>query len=250
MPERKERIPVAKPRRRIVPLKRTLRRGDIGPDVFALKRALEKARCINRPKKGFTRQYGPNTFNGVRKFQRLKKMKVVDGVYGIETHRKLMPFFDNYGAWLMGRSQGEGPGLTVRQKVVNEAQWGYNNRNEIHYEQVRPMRSLNRGHKLPQTMDCSEFATVCYRRAEAPDPNARGYDGYGYTGTLSQHGRLVSLSQARPGDLVFYGSAWPFSHVAVYAGFGKVFSHGSEGGPYLLAVDYRRDRRAIRSYLR
>jgi hypothetical protein len=35
-------------------------------------------------------------------------------------------------------------------------------------------------------------------------------------------------------------------HVATYIGGGLVFSHGGEGGPFKLGIDYRPDRCAIR----
>ena len=234
---------------RVVPFKRTLRKGDIGPDVLGTKRALVKAGTLTYPPADeLTRQFGNRMLAGLERFQKRAGI-TVDGVYGLESHRHLMRYFDAYGAYLMGLSKGETPAITSRQRVANEAVWGYNNRGQIHYAQVRPMRMLDMGHRLPQTGDCSEFATVCYKRASCPDPNARLFDGAGYTGTLAQHGRLVSLSQARPGDLVLYGGGWPYHHVAVYVGFGRVVSHGSEGGPYLVPIDYRSDRRQIRSYL-
>lgn len=233
-------------KRRIVPLKRTLKSGLVGSDVVALKRALGKVGCYDTPKgKKITNQYGKYCKAGVKKFQKKKKMPQ-DGVYGPRTHKQLLPHFDDYGAYLMGRAPSA---LTLRDRVANEATWGYNNRGRISYRQERPMRSLKSGHKLPQVHDCSGYATACYLRAGAPDPNGMGYSGYGYTGTLSTKGRSVSLAAARPGDLVFYGSGWPYTHVAIYVGFGKVISHGSNKGPYLLAVDYRGDRRVIRSYL-
>jgi hypothetical protein len=67
------------------------------------------------------------------------------------------------------------------------------------------------------------------------------------TGTLCQHGHAVASPQ--PGDLVFYGSGAPWHHVAVYVGGGRVVSHGSEGGPFLEAMDYRGDRGQIRRYV-
>jgi len=234
---------------RIVPFKRVLHKGDKGPDVLAVKRALWRANIITR-KKGepFTRLYGPYTVEAMKIFERKKNLHV-DGVYELGDHRKLMPYFDDYGAWLMGQSPGNKPEVTLRDKVVSEALWGFNNRSQIHYEQIRPMRSIHQGHYLPQTMDCSEFATVCYYRAGAPDPNARGYDGFGYTGTLVAQGKSVTLGEARPGDLVFYGPGWPFTHVTIYAGNGRCYSHGSEVGPNLVSIDYRNDRKAIQSYL-
>ena len=234
---------------RVVPFKRTLSKGDIGPDVLGLKRALVKAVVfVHKPDDPpITNQYGTKTIEAVRRFQR-KAGITVDGIYGLESHKKLMPHYDAYGAHLMGLSKGDQPAITTRQRVAAEAIWGYNNRGSIHYAQIRPYVDL--GHRLPQTLDCSSFSTVVYKRANAPDPNARLYDGLGFTGTLAQHGRQVSLSQARPGDLVLYGSGgWPYHHVSVYVGFGRCVSHGSEGGPYLVPIDYRSDRAQIRSYL-
>ena len=235
---------------RVVPFKRTLSKGDIGPDVLGLKRALVKAVIfVHKPSDPpITNQYGTKTIEAVKRFQR-KAGITVDGIYGLESHKKLMPYFDAYGAFLMGQSKGVQPAITPRQRVVNEAMWAYNVRDQIHYAQIRPMRSLHLGHRLPQTQDCSEAVTVWGFRANVPDFNRRLYDGLGYTGTLAQHGVQVSLSQARPGDLVLYGGSWPFHHVALYVGFGRVVSHGSEGGPYLVPIDYRSDRAQIRSYL-
>jgi cell wall-associated NlpC family hydrolase len=66
----------------------------------------------------------------------------------------------------------------------------------------------------------------------------------GYTGTQFAHGRrVVHDYNLRIGDLIFYGgSSTVPEHVAMYVGGGKVFSHGGEGGPYILALDYRPDR--------
>jgi peptidoglycan hydrolase-like protein with peptidoglycan-binding domain len=238
---------MAKKRRRVVQLKRTMKKGAIGIDVVSLKRALRRADCF--PKQGeLTRQYGKKTIAGVKAFQKECGLPT-DGIYGPRTHRKLMRQYDAWGALLMSRSPGPEAATDIRQKVVAEALWGYNNQYRISYEQVRPMRSLNKGHRLPQVADCSEFATVVYKRAGAPDPNRFLYNGAGYTGTLAQHGIFVARSQARPGDLVFYGSGFPWHHVAIYVGQGRVVSLGSDSGPNLCDVDYRSDRGAIRSYL-
>ena len=78
------------------------------------------------------------------------------------------------------------------------------------------------------------------------DPNGLGYNGYGYTGTLSQQGRQTRVP--KPGDLGFYGGGWPYSHVVVSVGDGKCVSHGSEGGPYLLDFRYRSDFNHWRTY--
>jgi hypothetical protein len=217
--------------------------------VLGVKRALRKADVYKLgPREKMTDQYGLRTVAAVQKFQRQEELPT-DGIYGPRTHRKLMRDFDAYGALLMSRAPNPDTSTTMRQRVLAEALWGYNNNWRIGYAQVRPMRSLFSGHDLPQTMDCSEFVTLCYKRAGAPDPNGELYSGYGYTGTLSQRGLFVAYSQARIGDLVFYGGGWPWHHVALYAGFGKVVSHGSDSGPHLCYIDYRGDRGAIRSYL-
>ena len=234
-------------RRRVVQFKRTLKKGARGPDVVAVKRALRRAKCYRI--KPASAQLGPKAVTAIKKFQKQHKLKA-DGVYGVRTHRALMRYFDNYGALLMSRAPEPQTFTTsIRQRILAEALWGYNNRYRIWYSQVRPMRARNKGHRLPQTMDCSEFATLVYKRAGASDPNGMLFNGYGYTGTLGARGRFVALSQARPGDLVFYGRGHPWHHVAVYVGHNRVVSHGSDGAPYLCHIDYRGDRGAIRAYL-
>ena len=49
------------------------------------------------------------------------------------------------------------------------------------------------------------FVTWCYKSGGASDPNGFDYNGYGFTGTLLQHGKQVPLGSIRAGDLVFYG---------------------------------------------
>lgn len=94
--------------------------------------------------------------------------------------------------------------------------------------------------------DCSSSITGLYWLAGLPDPNGLGYNGYGYTGTMAAHGRVVwqrgqSLGLLRPGDLIFYGGGWPHHHVTMYLGGGRVFSHGTNTGPFNLPVLYRVD---------
>lgn len=238
---------MATTRPKVAVFKRTLKKGAVGSDVLAVKRALIQAGFLGYGKREeITRQFGEKMYTALRAFQKSKGLQV-DGIYGINTHRKLMPSFDQYGAWLMSRAPLEEAPVSVRQKIVGEAMWAYNNRGGIHYRQIRPYRDV--GHRLPQTYDCSSGVTLWYKLGGGADPNRRLFDGLGWTGTLAVHGTLVSLNQARPADLVLYGSGYPYSHVALYAGFGRVISHGSEGGPYLVPIDYRRDRRQIRSYL-
>lgn len=249
--DEQEALAAAKPkqakRRRVVRFQRTLKRGSVGPDVLALKRALHRANAYAiKPKGKITNQFGAACEVGVKKFQQRHKL-AADGIYGIRTHRALIRYYDAFGALLMSRAPQTQGIVNLRERVVSEAIWGYNNAWRIYYAQVRPY--YDRGHALPQTLDCSSFSTVVYKRAGAPDPNHFLYNGLGYTGTLSAHGIWVASSQARPGDLVFYGSGFPWHHVAIYVGNGRVVSHGSNSGPHLCYMDYRSDRGQIRSYL-
>lgn len=113
---------------------------------------------------------------------------------------------------------------------------------------------------VPDFLDCSSAVTVIYEAAGYPDPNGRGYDGHGYTGTLLAHGRRVRRSKIQPCDLVFYGRTavarpgFPVgspTHVAmVMDRKGAVFTFGSEPGPVFRRIDYRSDLHSIRRYIR
>lgn len=138
------------------------------------------------------------------------------------------------------RGFGISSGDRQRERIVTFARWGALNTAAIHYAQVRPMDHLNMVEALPWTTDCSEFVTTIYKWAGAPDPNGRGYDGLGYTGTMLDHGVSIPLFQVRKGDVVIWGS-FPGHHTAVFtedgsAGDPLIVSHGSERGPLELRL--------------
>jgi hypothetical protein len=143
----------------------------------------------------------------------------------------------------------------ARDTIVSTAMLGYHKAAQIHYTQgpqrMQGVREQIRPDAVPSYEDCSSFATWCYWVAGAPDPNGLGYNGTGYTGTQVSHGRGVGLAGRNPGDLIFYGSSWSSTtHVALVAQDTRyVVSHGSEGGPYYCAYDYRSDIVGVRSYL-
>lgn len=228
----------------IVPFKRPIKRGSRGRDVVAIKRALSRAHYIKWG--GFTPVFGPFAVKALRKFQQQHHLHV-DGIVGVNTLKRLAPYFDAYSFLLyVGHAPSENKEQSIRNKIVAYALWGYNNRGAMHYAQYRPMDYLGSLKHLPIWNDCSEFVTKAYKSAGAPDPNGRRFNGLGYTGDELKNGKAVSLSSARPGDLAHYG---PNKHVAIYIGNGKVISHGSEGGPYLLPLKYRGDFYQVRSYL-
>lgn len=245
-------------RRRVIPFKRHLRLGARGREVVAVKRALVFAGVGGRSLKGLTPLLGPFATRNLKAFQRRFQLQQT-GVYNLATHRALAPFFDDYAAWLYNGARPAKPksaGDVEREKIIAAALALYAIRDRVHYTQSsRRMQIVKQKLRPPFATprdiyeDCSSSVTGLYFVAGAADPNGRGYDGLGYTGTLSGHGRVVRLEEARPGDLVFYGPGWPWGHVALYLGKGRVLSHGSERGPFLLPIDYRDDRGQIRSYI-
>jgi len=125
----------------------------------------------------------------------------------------------------------------LRSAIVSWARKGVADEPSIGYAQVRPMPSSWR---LPFTTDCSGFVTLCYRLAGAKDPNGLGYNGEGYTGTLLDHGETIPLWQAKPGDLVIWGT-FPGHHVAVIVAVSnpadpELVSHGRKQGPEIVSL--------------
>lgn len=145
--------------------------------------------------------------------------------------------------------------LRIYRLGLGAAYLALHNADAIHYSQHldrwagidQHLRSY-RG-QFPTTIDCSAFATWVlwdatrgYHAADTDFANGADWKS-GHTGTLVQHGRkLRPRERMRPLDLVFYGDeGWRPAHVAIYVGGGKVISHGSEAGPFLLNVNYRSD---------
>jgi hypothetical protein len=135
----------------------------------------------------------------------------------------------------------------LRSKIVAQAAWGVENTAAIFYEQRRPIDGINEPPRLPLSTDCSGFVTLCYRWAGAGDPNGRGFDGYGYTGTILDHCDEIGAEEAQRGDLVLFGSG-KHQHVVVIVGYGPnadVVSHGGAKGPLRTTlqaqIDYHPD---------
>ncbi|MGH3415554.1 MAG: NlpC/P60 family protein, partial [Actinocrinis sp.] len=90
------------------------------------------------------------------------------------------------------------------------------------YVATRPFPTNELYGPTPRQMDCSQFATLCYKAAGFPDPNHLGYDSYGNTSSLIAQCVMVTAATARPGDLCFFGaSAQATTHVNVYVGGGQ-----------------------------
>lgn len=211
--------------------------GAVGRDVKAYQRALKAAGIRHRRA---TSHFRRATQLQVMRFQKRHGL-TVDGIIGPRTYLAMSHLFDAYSKWLLAHTVLAD---TRPQRIVRLAMRGVADAASIHYAQTRPYPSY---YHTPMTTDCSGFATLIYKTSGCPDPNAFGYNGYGYTGTMLNHGRAVSPGSPRVGDLIFYGRP-VVEHVAIYVGAGKVVSHGSEGGPYLLPTYYRYDVNTARRY--
>lgn len=124
--------------------------------------------------------------------------------------------------------------MTVRDDIVAHALWGVANEPSIHYSQgSHRFDALGHPRQLPLYTDCSAFATLLYNWAGADDPNGRGYNGTGYTGTLLAHLVEIPVGDTQPGDLIVYGPGGG-DHVVIVIEPGLdplTVSHGQEAGP-------------------
>lgn len=233
----------------IAPFTRGLQKGMKGSDVLALERALVRVGVLHgKPDNVF----GPGTSAAVALFQTKHHLKPASGMYGPLTHRALVKAggYDARGAAMMEavrkaltKHSGGRPAireaalLMIRHTAV------------VHYTQT-PKRMqivrtrLNTVAKLRAQLahylfeDCSSSTTGLYYIGGVPDPNGLGYNGQGYTGTMTNHGRR---SRSAPfGALVFYaGRSGAVGHVTMSLGDGTCFSHGNESAPQRLPINYR-----------
>jgi lysozyme family protein len=132
-----------------------------------------------------------------------------------------------------------GSEAAIRTRIVEWALWGCTNTGRIGYSQngsVR-LRALESPGSLPLATDSSAFATLCYRWADAPNPNASGkYDAGqpAYTGSLLAHCRHIPRRAAKPGDLVVWSPPEQGHHVAIVVSRGSdptLVSHRDPTGP-------------------
>ena len=142
----------------------------------------------------------------------------------------------------------------TRQGIVDAAMWAHSSGKYINYSQggsrwsgISQKTCPYQG--VPHITDCSAFVTWLYWSAFGNGKDfVNGQDWKaGYTGSMGSHGTPVSLAQARPGDVVLYGSH-PYHHATLYVGNNKVISFGANGPAKLLPINYRGDYH-IRSYL-
>lgn len=93
-------------------------------------------------------------------------------------------------------------------------------------------RYVHGGQSLESGTDCSGFTSLIYAQ-------------FGYSvsrtpsGQLANDGRSIAYSEAKPGDIICYGSGGNCSHVALYMGDGQIIhSANSRKGVVIYQADY------------
>ena len=82
------------------------------------------------------------------------------------------------------------------------------------------------GKSLTNGIDCVQFVRALYRKYGIILPGKRS--------AFAHIGKAVSLKNARPGDIVYYGN-----HVAMYIGNGKII-HAQRKGINISNINYRK----------
>lgn len=224
---------------------REIRSGMTGLDVISHKRAISRARPDLYPWAQFTDVAGPYFIEAVVKWKHQNGLGTAPVLGGVahakleRTHRKGSRTEWAFDARAIALAQEyydqvhTSPEDAIRAAGIAACEYWYSHRYQTSYSQMRPFW-LGKPPNVSPRFDCSAFATNAFYAGGAIDPNDRGYDHEGYTGTLIQNGRRVSgITMLKPLDLVFYGhsAAKPGfnygdpTHVAVYAGFLKNVGH-------------------------
>jgi cell wall-associated NlpC family hydrolase len=233
---------------------RSLRAGDSGPDVLALQNALHRA-LGSKAKNNRRGSYGSLTVADVHLFKLPWQPEAADGhVFGTTAWAHLAKFLSRQDKALLRKAQeldaareAESHKQKIRGAIVAEAYWMLAHAGLYTYRQFRPMPPSIRDPIAHDRLDCSSTVTLLYKAGGAVDPNGRGYDGQGYTGTLVSHGASVAVPA--PTDLCFYGNMGNGipSHVAICVEPGWLFSFGHTP-PSKYPVGYRTDYRGARRY--
>lgn len=173
----------------------SFQRGDDGQEVVSIqKRLVELSYSITN----IDGDFGPETENAVRRFQADRGLEV-DGVIGPATYRALM--------------NKEMPANRSNSTVRNVLRAAYS---VIGTPYVF-------GGTSPYGFDCSGFTQYAFARAGIYLP--RMADSQFYSG------HQISMSQLRPGDLIFFSTYEAgASHVGIYVGNGNFIHAGTSTG--------------------
>jgi len=95
------------------------------------------------------------------------------------------------------------------------------------------------GTSLTKGADCSGFVLSVFKKYGFNLPHS--------SGAQSNSGRKISMSEAKPGDLIFYGKGGAINHVAIYIGNGQVIHASSpKTGIKISNYNYRSPVKVVR----
>jgi len=245
------------------------------PLVIAVKRVASRLRPDLFPWRKFDEHYSRPVADVIKRIQRQAGITPT-GSYGKETHAFLLKARIPKGKPHYGELAYDSVALAIleqewqRMHPVKDAltrvrdeitKLGYmliERRAYISYSQTRPMEFLYvNPFKERFRADCSGIVTGLCKWARTstgiaiPDPNGRGYDGFGWTGTLINNSTSLGryLEHVEVGDLAFYGRHTGLTaHVIMCVkrgtpnGTAEYISHGRQIAPELRGrATYRKD---------
>lgn len=173
----------------------SFQRGDDGQEVMAIqKRLVELHYTIN----AIDGDFGLSTEAAIRQFQSDRGLEV-DGIIGSDTYRALM-----------NKEMPPNRSNSVVRNVLRAA-----------YSVIGTPYVF--GGTSPYGFDCSGFTQYAFARAGVSLPRVADSQFY--------YGRQISMSQLRPGDLIFFTTYEPgASHCGIYVGNGNFIHAGTSTG--------------------
>lgn len=97
------------------------------------------------------------------------------------------------------------------------------------------------GESLQYGVDCSGFTMKVYEQFGVYLPH--------YSGSQPAYGYRIAASEAKPGDLFFYGDGYTINHVAIYIGNGQIVHAASTRAGIIISSAFYRTPICVVSYL-
>lgn len=173
----------------------SFQRGDDGEEVLAIQKRLVELHYTVGTLDG---KFGPATEKAIKAFQAAKGLEV-DGVVGSATYKALM-----------NKEMPPNRAQNVVRSILRAA-----------YSVIGTPYVF--GGTSPYGFDCSGFTQYAFKRAGVYLPRTADSQFY--------YGKRLSMSELRPGDLVFYTTYEPgASHCGIYVGNGNFIHAGTSTG--------------------
>jgi hypothetical protein len=242
-----------------------------GPDVISVKRATSRAFPDVFPWAEFDQVYNGRLEKAWRQIQGDVHIEPHSGQYGKLSHELLRGMKRNghpnewafdatainlmQAKWEAIHEPPDSPEDRVKAAMVDFMRKSLAAASLWHYSWTRPMRALGRDPRLKQSSDCSTGATEVLFWARMvtgvliPDPNGRGWDGWGNTDTLwaANSGRRVTGTY-EVGDMALFWAHLGHVIVCLEPGSSQSalwWSNGSESAPTTTRLNYRSDLRGV-----